>query len=553
MIAFVLALAACNGEIVNSIDVRVHPPLTTSVAGDVLERASEMTGVHFATTRARIVRTYLLLREGLPCTERDRAESERILRSQTFIASAAIYVIPEGPGRVSLQVEVVDEFPILFGGSISRGSLASATLGSQNLGGRGLLAAVRLSRGFAYRTGFGVRLTQYGAFGRPALVALDAEREQHGDRLRLEVAQPFLTDRQRNAFHFSSGGASTLATLMSTTGAEVALYTRRASWDAGFARRLGTAVPGRTVGILGAAIMGEDIRVGDDVVIVSRAGLVPAPDSALVTRYHAFGVARVAAIGGVRQLRYLTVRGVDAVRAEQDVGIGMQLGALVGPSVWASRGASDLFIATDFYAGGGGESSFFTTRILAEARGNHESRRWDGVVASARFIWYNRASDHWSTTASLEGSTLQHVAFPAQLSFRDADGGVRGFGDADAAGGQRAVARIEQRIRFPQASVPVDLAAALFADAGKLWAGTAPYGVTTPVRSALGVSILGAYPSGGKRTYRLDVAFPLNPEGGRTKLEVRFSSSDRTVGVSAEPRDVARNRTGATPATLLKW
>ena len=475
------------------------------------------------------------------------------MRSQTFIASAAIYVIPEGPGRVSLQVEIVDEFPVFLGGSIRHGSVASIILGTQNLGGRGLLTSVRLSRGFAYRAGFGVRLAQYGAFGRPGVVALEADREQHGDRLRLEVAEPFLTDRQRSAFHFSAGAVSTLATLMPPSGTEVALYTRRAFWDAGFARRIGSAVPGRTVGILGAAIIGEDIRVGDEVVIVSPSGLVPAPDSALVARYHAFGVARVAAVGGVRQLRYLTVRGVNAVRAAQDVGIGMQLGALAGPSVWASRGGGDLFIASDFYAGGGGENSFFTTRILAEARGNHESMRWDGVVASARFSWYNRTSDHWATFANVEGATIQRLAFPAQLSFRDADGGVRGFADADAAGGQRAVARVERQLRFPQATMPVDLAVAMFADAGKLWAGDAPYGVTSPVRCALGFSVLGAYPSGGKRTYRLDFAFPLNPENHGSKFEIRFSSSDRTVGVWAEPRDVARNRTGAMPATLLKW
>jgi len=83
--------------------------------------------------------------------------------------------------------------------------------------------------------------------------------------------------------------------------------------------------------------------------------------------------------------------------------------------------------------------------------------------------------------------------------------------------------------------------------------GDAPYGTSTPVRAALGLSLLGAYPSGGKRTYRIDLAVPLNPAPGASKFEVRLSSVDRTRGIWREPRDVASLRTGAMPATLLKW
>ena len=55
-----------------------------------------------------------------------------------------------------------------------------------------------MTRGFAYRTGYEFRATQFGAFGRPDFVAFDAERQQHGDRLNFEVAEPFLTDLQRD-------------------------------------------------------------------------------------------------------------------------------------------------------------------------------------------------------------------------------------------------------------------------------------------------------------------------------------------------------------------
>ena len=113
--------------------------------------------------------------------------------------------------------------------------------------------------------------------------------------------------------------------------------------------------------------------------------------------------------------------------------------------------------------------------------------------------------------------------------------------------------RVEQRLRLPPLTPRAALAVAMFADAGKIWPGDAPYAVGTPVRAALGLSLLGAYPSGGKRTLRLDLAVPLNPARGESRFEVRLSSSDRTRGIWREPRDVAGLRTGAMPATLLKW
>lgn len=547
------ALAACKGETVTAIDIRAHAPSSESAAADVWDKATEVTGARHVPTRASIVRAYLHVAKGRACTELDRVESERLLRAQPFIASAAIRVLSDGAGRVRLQVDVVDEFPLVVAGSVSRGTLSSLLVGTQNLDGRGLFTSLSFSRGFAYRTGFGVHVVQYGAFGRPDFLSFDAERGQHGDRLVVELAEPFLTVLQRHAFHASGGSASDLAGLMTPSGEEVALFTRRAFWDAGWITRLGIAATGRTVGVAGIMVRGEDIRSDGGVVVVSDTGLVSATDPALEARYPAFAVARVAAITGMRHLRFLTVSGFDALRAEQDIGIGVQLGLLAGPSVWASRGAGDVFASGDLYAGVGDERSFFAARLLAEARANRQSRRLDGAVSSVRFSWYGIAPGASATIVSVEGAALNSLAFPAQLSFRDADGGVRGYSAATASGGERAVVRAEQRFRLSRARSRADIAAALFADAGKIWAGDAPYGVTSPVRAALGLSLLGAWPSSAKRTYRVDVAFPLNPERGGSKVEFRLSSSDRTRGFWLEPRDVASARTGATPATLLKW
>ena len=547
------ASTSCDGAIVSAIDIRAHQPLVVGVAAEALDKTERAAGVRFATTHADVIRAYLRVAVGERCTERDRSESERLLRAQPFIAQAGVRAVPDGPGRVRLLVDVVDELPVIVGGSLGQGTLKAVELGTQNLSGRGLMLVAHYDRGFAYRDGFGARAVQYGAFGGPDYIALSAERRTLGEALSVEVAQPFLTDLQRTASHASVNEASYYAGVVRPDGPDVALYTRRLSYDVGWVARLAHRNGRGTVGLVGGAILGEDVRTGPSSVIVSDSGVVMAPVPELGVQYGSYGVTRVAAIGGLRSLRFLTVRGFDALRARQDVGIGIQLDLLAGASVLATPGASDVFAAGDLYAGGGDEDSFFAARLLGEGRENHGSGRRDGVVASGRFSWYARATPGRTTIMSVDASAVQHLAFPVQLTFRDYDGGLLGFPGATSAGGQRVVARVEERGLIRLFTDRADFAVAAFADAGKLWAGDVPFGATTGIHSSVGFSLLGTYPTGGKRIYRMDLAVPLNPQRGGSRFAVRFSSGDRTGLLWLEPGDVSRARTGAVPANLMKW
>ena len=543
---------SCDGAMVTAVEIRVHPPSYNGMGAKAYETMG-VVGLRHVTTRANVVLAYLHVQVGVPCTERDRLESERLLRAQPFLSTAAVRTVPDGDGRVRVLVDVVDEIPIVLGASSSRGTLASLALGSQNISGLGLGVVLDWSKGFAYRDGFGVRAIQSGEFGGPQYVALTAEQKPLGESLMLEVARPFLTDLQRHAFHLGSGESSDYYGLVRPAGGDVARYVRRTYYDAGYVQRIGSRDPSRILGLVGAVVLGEDVRVGDSTKVVSDSGLFNRPDSAFLTRYPAFAVTRVALIAGVRSLSFSTVSGFDALRAEQDVGIGVQLDVLAGPSIWASRGARDVFFAGDLYAGVGGAESFFSARLLAEAHRNQDTRDWEGAVGSARFAWYGKPSDRRTRLVSLEVSGIQHLAFPTQLTFRDADGGLPGFQDATAAGGLRGVVRIEERKLISLFPTRIDFAIAGFVDAGKIWAGDVPFGTTSVVRSSVGFSLLGGYPAGGKRTNRVDFAVPINPESGRARFELRFSSYDHTRLLWIEPRDVAGARTGAVPANLMKW
>jgi hypothetical protein len=544
----------CDGDTVTTILIRSHPPSATGLAAQVRNTTARMLGMPYTSTRYTVVDAYLRVSPGRVCSEVDRIESERLLRAQPFISAAAIQAIPDGPRHVRLEVDVVDEPRLVGAANVRGGDISSVTFGNENFMGRGMSLLVNARRGFAYRDGFGVRLAQYGLMGMPNYLAIDLRRYSvEGERFAIEVAEPFLTDLQHRAFHAGASQASSFHGVMRPDGQNISLFVRRSAYDVGWVTRLRRGSGRGTIGLVGLALLGEDTRARTDAVIISDTGFAPGPADGIGIPYGAFSATRVVAITGVRMLRFTTVRGFDALTAEQDMGVGTQFGFLAGPSVISSARSGDFFVATDLYGGFGHERSFLVAHALAEARSNRNSRSWNGVVASGRLTWYSKRSPENTSIVSVDAAAVQQLEFPLQLTFRDADGGVPGFGDATFAGGQRVVARVEDRRVVATFGQRFALGVAGFAAAGKLWAGDAPYGRTTPFHSSVGVSLLGAYPAGGKRTYRVDLAFPINPAEGGARFEVRFSGSDRSRLLWLEPRDVASGRTGAVPVGLMKW
>jgi hypothetical protein len=542
--------ASCNGEPITAIEIRSSPPAFRNLA-ERWRTAADIVGLHHTVTRPRVVTAYLQLAVGQRCTERNRSESERLLRLQPYLASASVRTVSDGAGGVRVIVQTVDEVPVIAGVRMRGLAPVRLTVGSENVSGEALTVALSGERGLGYRSGIGLRLAQYGAFGRPYTIAADAQRYPLGGEWSLVFAHPFLTDLERNAFHAGAEESRVYYPVVRPAGENLALSVRRSTYDFGAVTRVGR---GRVVGVVGAALIGEDVRTAPGPVIVSDTGLVSVPtDSALGGRFPAFRVMRLTAIGGLRALRFETVSGFDALTAAQDVGTGVQFGALAGPSMFASTLKSDIFMSGDVYAGLGSPTSFFMLHYTAEGRADRATHRWDGFVGNGRLAWYAQPVEAYTQIVSLETSAIQHLAFPFQLTFQDHDGGLRGYPNATFAGGRRAVMRVEERRLLPAVNKRADLAIGAFVDAGKLWAGDVPYGVTTSVRTSVGISLLSAIPAGGKRTYRLDIAVPLNRPPGGARWELRFSSADRTQLLWREPADIARARAGAVPANLLSW
>lgn len=186
-----------------------------------------------------------------------------------------------------------------------------------------------------------------------------------------------------------------------------------------------------------------------------------------------------------------------------------------------------------------------------EGRQDRGSRRWDSLVASGRLAWYRKFAAAHLLIASTEFSGGWRERIPFQLMLGDGQGGVRGYHGSRVSGGQRIVLRLEERWSIGQVTRHLDVGVAAFSDAGKLWRGDVPYGVTSPLRTSVGLGLLAAFPH-SKQLWRLDLAVPASTDVNAHRWELRLSFT-RVLGFWREPRDIARVRAGAAPSAIFTW
>lgn len=543
---------ACTGQRVRFIHIHAAAP-TIAALRDLPELAEIARSVH-ATTRPDLIRRYLLMARGDSCTELRRAESERILRAQPFLADASVQAFAADSGRVDLEVHTIDETSVIIGGAVATSMpfVTSLRAGSSNLEGDGVYLVGNWHHDAHFRDGFGIRYTDYQLGARPYILSIEGQLEPLGDRWSVGSAHPFLTDLQRIAWTGFVGSADDYVRFEPVEGQQHAFGFLRRYYDLGGLVRIGP--PGK-LGLVGASISGERARPASAPILVTPAGPVADTTGAFAGRYASHRFGRLNALLGLRDLEYVRVRGFDALAATQDIPIGIQLGTQFGRSLTMLGGRDeDLFFGGDLYVGLAGSHAATRMQLKAEGRKNREAGgdAWEGVVTSGRIAQYVKLADDQTTIASLEWSGGQHMRIPFALTLGDRRGGVRGYANDGRPGAGRLVGRLEQRMLLGHPFGLGDAGTALFTEAGRLWAGGVPLGQSTPVLASAGFSILASIPQRSGRLWRLDVALPLNPSG-RRRLEVRVSSSDLTSSFWREPDDVQLGREKTVPSSIFNW
>ncbi|MFL5613293.1 MAG: hypothetical protein ACJ796_06495 [Gemmatimonadaceae bacterium] len=543
---------SCNGQRVNDIVIHSLAP-TIAALRSVPLLADVARSVH-TTTRPDLVRRYLLLSRGDRCTELRRAESERILRAQPFLADASVlaYASDNDNDTVDLEVRTIDETSTVVGGGVASSSpfLTSARAGSSNLGGAGMYLVGNWRHDPHFRDGYGVKFTDYQFGALPYILNAEAQQEPLGDHWQLGSAHPFLTDLQRQAWSVRGGANDDYVIYATDPNQRHALSVQREYFNVGGLVRVGP--PGR-LSLFGGSVSGEHENPSEVPILITPAGALPDTTTEFNGRYATHRIARLNGLFGFRDIEFVRVRGFDALTATQDIPVGIQLGTQVGRSVAALGGRDrDVFLSGDLYLGMAKENTAIRVQLQGEGRHSNDDGQWDGVVTSGRAAHYLKISDNQTAITSLEWSSGWRMRIPFALTLGEGRGGLPGYSSAMAPGGQRAIMRIEDRFVLGQPLGLGDAGVAFFADAGRLWASDVPFGESTPLRASLGFSVLASVPQRSARLWRLDIAFPVNPIGPR-RLEFRIVSNDRTSFFWREPDDILLAREKTTPSSIFNW
>lgn len=548
-----LVPVACKGQKISRIEIHTRPPFEITGSQVQQRLAREVTALH-ATTSPEIIRRFLALEPGEPCTELRRSESERILRAQPYLAAASVLAFPDENGTVAISVVTVDEVSLIFGGGGSGKSpyFRKIRLGEANLMGQ----AISLDADWRYNSDFPdafvVHFVDYQVLGKPYQIHADFGRRERGEDWGVELSHPFLTDLQRVSWRTNVGSRDSYSRFRRLDGQYFYLPFKRTYGDIGGVVRIGP--PGR-LALVGASASYEEELPGSTPIMldVATRELVPVEGTPLSDRYSSYRTTRINALFGLRDVRFMQVTGFESLDGLQDIRKGAEIGTLVGRGVEAlGGGGHDMFVSTDVYMGFGSPRAFAGMEVLAEGRKPESEDEWDGILASGRAVGFVKPAARHTLVAAVEWSAGWRQRVPFQLSLADRDGGLAGYRRSTLAGARRLVTRVEDRIFLGRLKQFASVGIAPFVHSAKLWAGDAPFGTNAAVRWSAGVGLLASVPPGSQRLWRFDIAFPIPKDHG-AKWQARLTAYNFTRSFWKEPSDVARNRERAIPTSIFNW
>lgn len=529
------ALSRCIGQRITKISFEAIGPQF----GGASASSKLVTGVvrrFHVPTRASVIKEFMQFREGGICTEINRRETERLLRSQWFIQDARVLVYPDRDG-VKLIIATVDEVAMIVGAQARGVRPLSGRLGNANLMGRGVLMEVGWRENGGLRDSRTLRMRSAITFGRPIQSSITWNRNGLGNRADAELRYPFLTDLQRYGFRAIMGKDDDYVRFLRDSGDLPQQRVSRTFGSLGGVARIGR--PGALL-LLGSSLSYDGESIGD-AVVVTDSGSVRFAEPLPVLPAPPQSATRLNLLVGGRIMRFLQVEGFDALTGAQDLRIGAQFGGQFGrPVKLDGLATSDYFISGDFYGGWGTPSAFLGTEWVFSGRKGRGG--WDGRLISGRAAAYLKAGKRSTSIGSIEFTGGKDVRVPFQVSLGASRVGLRGFRESLDAGGSRIVFRGEQRQVFGRPWGFADLGGVAFAEAGRTWAGEVAYGVTTPWRSSVGTGLLFSIPPRSRRIYRADLAYSLNPDRRSSRWEVRLSSGNFTRQFWQDPDESRRAR-----------
>jgi hypothetical protein len=286
----------------------------------------------------------------------------------------------------------------------------------------------------------------------------------------------------------------------------------------------------------------------------------PSIGSSVMQQLNEIGAVRASVLLGHRNVNWLTRRGLDSMRGEQDVRLGTEIGLIAGRSIPALFDDDDWRFSLSTYVGFEAFGGFFVARARGDVR--HDlaapagTSAWQDLETDGELLAYWRRARLPRHTLVLRAAAAGawRTRTPYQLTL-GGELALRGYDTERFPGGRRLTLTLEDRFflgwPFPDL---FDAGLTVFADAGRMWAGDVPFGRATDWKASAGFGLRASLPAGGRTTYRLDFAWPLETGAGPGDLRIRFSIGE-VVGI--EPREgdlqIARSRAAGAAGSLFDF
>jgi glycosyltransferase involved in cell wall biosynthesis len=486
----------------------------------LLKWAYGMGNLLHVRTRTSFIRGELLFEEGDCLDPFLLSESQRLLDSYGFLASARVWAEPTGDdGGRRVVVETRDEWSTRLdvGASYTQGlNLEKLQLTERNFIGQGILADVtRLEFRSEKTQSFGLSTPRL--FGRTDAGVWWGSRRA-GRFFAERVSYPFVAQTGRVALleSFTRGTSFFSYAAGEGEGISNALAPMfRERLELGAAGRFG---PPRSAVVAGVSLTREVVRYPRPLELVyggdfdRRTVSEEPPPEPVARQLRPLTETRVSAHVGLRHYRNREYVGLDAVRDRQTVGVGYWTGVSLGRAVpLGADDTGDVFARMHSSMGVPLGSSLLHGGTTVEAR--HQGAGWHDVLAEADLVAYlrNDALPGHTFLLRASGAGGWRTTLPYQLTLGGRDG-VRSLYEDAWPGGRQLRFVVEDRIALPWPRWDaLDLGLTLFGDAGRMWRGDVPYGADSPWLGAAGFGLRVGFPSGTRNVLRPEIVFPVGP------------------------------------------
>ena len=499
-------------------------------------------------------------------------ESERLLRGLPFIKDADVHAVHMNEKEVHVVVETRDEWTLKLDVRPEfdeRVRIAQVAFTEENLMGTGTLLGAYLIEEDERRD-LGLQLRTRRLAGTRLDGQVGGGRTRTGEFLYESLTYPFVGEVGRWAFvesFFRREDLFRYAAPDSSEFTHVDLPVQIRWAGSALARRFGT--PGNLT-VIGVGLSREDVSfegfpLGVTVVSGFDSSTPETADTATVERLrpqvNGRRAWRLNIVAGKRNIGYVTRRGLDALRAEQDIRVGTQalvtVASTMGTPRWTPDGRfHELRGGLSLFAGAAGDSWIVNSELTFEAARPLSQAARDGALrdvlaeVGAYFYWQPPSVPRHTLVVGLSGVGGWSSSLPFQLTL----GGpyaVRGYDREDFPVAKRVIAHMEDRIVLGGPfSELFDLGLTVFVDAGAGWGGSVPFATDSGLRAAAGAGLRFGFPAGAKQVFRVDLAVPLGKAGFRD-FQFRIGYDAVSLPTGFRDRQARRSRSASPFAAIF--